>query len=135
MLGTFYRPPSSNKLVYFSIEDSIGLAFNTNIANIIITGDFNFDVSKPALCRKINDLCQQFNRDQIITEPTHHTENSDSFSDLFLVSNKNRALLSSVGEPFLDQNKLYQSPIHCVCNFDKIITPSFLAHLSTKCSW
>ena len=55
LLGTFYRPPSSNNLVYSSIEDSIGLAFDTNIANITITGDFKFDVSKPASCRKSND--------------------------------------------------------------------------------
>ena len=71
--------PSSNNLIYSSIEDSIGLAFDTNIANITITGDFNFDVSKPASCRKINDLCQQFDMDQI------KTENSDSIIDLFLV--------------------------------------------------
>ena len=125
LLGTFYRPPSSNNLIYSSIEDSIGLAFYTNIVNITITGDFNFDVSKPALYRKINDLCQQFNMDQIITKPTHHTENSDSIIDLFLVSNKNRVFLSGVGEPFFDQNIRYHSPTYCVYNFDKVITPSF----------
>ena len=63
--------------------------------------------------------------DQIITEPTYHTENSDSIIDLFLVSNKNRVFLSGVGEPFLDQNIRYHSPIYCVYNFDKVITPSF----------
>ena len=67
--------------------------------------------------------------DQIITEPTHHTENSDSIIDLFLVSNKNRVLLSGVGEPFLDQNIRYHSTIYCVYNFDKIITPSFSRHI------
>ena len=54
-----------------------------------------------------------------------HTENSDSIIDLFLVSNKNRVFLSGVGEPFLDQNIRYHSPIYCVYNFDKVITPSF----------
>ena len=100
LLGTFYRPPSSNNIVYSSIEDSIGLAFDTNISNMTITGDFTLDVSKQASYRKINDLCQHFNLEQIITEPTHHTENYDSIIDLFLVSNKNRVLLSGVGEPF-----------------------------------
>ena len=65
-----------------------------------ITGNFNLDVSKQASYRKINDLCQHFNLEQIITEITHHTENSDSIIEIFLVSNKNRVLLSGVGEPF-----------------------------------
>ena len=129
LLGTFYRPPNSNNLVYTSIEDSIGLAFDTNVPNITITGDFNLDVSKHASYRKINDLYQHFNLEQIITEPTHYTENSDSIIDLFLVSNKNRVLLSGVGEPFLDQNIRYHCPIYCVYNFDKIITPSFTRHI------
>ena len=113
LLGTFYRPPNSNNLIYSSIEDSVGLAFDTNIPNITITGDFNFDVSKQASCRKINELCQQFNLQQLITVPTHHTENSESIIDLFLVSNKNRVVLSGVGEPFLDQNIRYHCPIYC----------------------
>ena len=128
-MGTFYRLPSSNNLVYTSIADSIGLAFDTNVPNITITGDFNLDVSKHASYRKINDLYQHFNLVQIITEPTHYTENSDFIIDLFLVSNKNMVLLSGVGEPFLDQNIRYHCPIYCVYNFDKIITPSFTRHI------
>ena len=73
LLGTCYRPPSSNTLVYSSVEDSVGLAFDTNIANIT-TGDFIFDVSKPASYCKVNDLFQHFIMEQMITEPTHHTE-------------------------------------------------------------
>ena len=45
LVGTFYRPPNSNNLIYSSIEDSVGLAFDTNIPNITISGDFTFDVS------------------------------------------------------------------------------------------
>ena len=118
-----------NNLIYSSIEDSVGLAFDTNIPNITITGDFNFDVSKQASCRKINELCQQFNLQQLITVPTHHTENSESIIDLFLVSNKKRVVLSGVGEPFLDQNIRYHCPIYCVYNFDKIISPAFKRHI------
>ena len=129
LLGTFYRPPSANNLVYSSIEDSIGLAFETNISNITITGDFNLDISKQTSYRKINDLCQHFNLEQIITEPTNYTESSTSIIDLFLVSNKNRVLLSGVGEPFLDQNIRYHCPIYCVYNFDKVKTPSFTRHI------
>ena len=129
LLGTFYRPPSANNLVYSSIEDSIGLAFDTNISNITITGDFNLEISKQASYRKINDLCQHFNLEQIISEPTNYTENSMSIIDLFLVSNKNRVLLSGVSEPFFDQNIRYHCPIYCVYKFDKVITPSFTRHI------
>ena len=129
-MGTFYRPPRSNNLVYTSIEDSIGLAFdNTNVPNITITSDFNLDLSKHASYRKINGLCQHFNLEQIITQPTRHTENCDSIIDLFLVSNKNRVLLSGVGEQFLDQNIRYHCPGYYVYNFDKIITPTFTRYI------
>ena len=50
--------------------------------------------------------------EQIITEPIHHTENSDTSTDLFLVSKKNRVLLSCFGDKFLDQNIGYHSPIY-----------------------
>lgn len=104
------------------MEDSIGLAFDTNISNILITGDFNLDVNKQVSYRKIRDLCQYFNLEQLITESTNFTETSSSTIDLFLTSNKNNIILSGVGEPFLSQNVRYHSPIYCVFNFDKIKT-------------
>ena len=35
------------------IEDSISLATDTGVNDIIITGDFNFNMSNPQLSRKI----------------------------------------------------------------------------------
>ena len=64
LLGTFYRPPNSPNVVMTSIEDSIGLAFDTNIQNILITGDFNLDLLKDISKRNIADLCQHFNLKQ-----------------------------------------------------------------------
>ena len=66
LIGTFYRPPNSTNAILTSIEDSIGLAFETNISNILITGDFNLDIMKDNSSRKVRDLCQQFNFGQII---------------------------------------------------------------------
>ena len=34
LIGTFYRPPNSDNTVLATIEDSIGLAFDTNMQNI-----------------------------------------------------------------------------------------------------
>ena len=42
LLGTFYRAPNSSIDVHNKIESSIDLAFDINIPNIIITGDFNY---------------------------------------------------------------------------------------------
>ena len=75
LIGTFYRPPNSNNTVISTIEDSIGLDFDTNIKNILITGDFNLDTLKQ-VSNKIIDLCQHHNLEQLINEPTNFTETS-----------------------------------------------------------
>ena len=107
LIGTYYRPPNSLPAVLSSIEDSIGLALDTNVHNIFITGDISANRS----ARKIDDICLQYNLNQLITDPTHFTETSNSIIDLFLTSNKNDVLLSGVGEPFLEQNIRYHCPI------------------------
>ena len=75
--------------------------------------------------RKIYDLCQQFNLEQLINEPTHFTENSSSMIDLILTSNRNSIILSGVGEPFLEQNIRYHCPVYCVLNFVKPVSPIY----------
>ena len=69
LIGTFYRPPNSAQEVLSSIEDSISLAFDTNIQHILITGDFNLDILKQSSNKKVLDLCQHFSLDQLINEP------------------------------------------------------------------
>lgn len=123
LIGTFYRPPNSTNEVLSTIENSIGLAVDTNIQNILITGDFNFDMAKPN--KKILDLFQYFGLENLITEPTHYSENTSSIIDLFLTSNKSSILLSGVGEPILEQNIRYHCPIYCIFKFCKIISPVF----------
>lgn len=44
LVGSFYRPPNSNALIFSDIENSIGMAFDTGIADIIILGDFNINM-------------------------------------------------------------------------------------------
>ena len=119
LIVTFYRPPNSTNAILSSIKSSIGLAFDTNISNILITGDFNLDILKDNSSRKVRDLCQQFNFEQINNEPTHFTENSSSLIDLIITSNRNTILLSSVGKPFLEQNIRYHCPVFCVLTFSK----------------
>ena len=125
LIGTFYRPPNSPNATFSCIEDSIGLAFDSNIQNILITGDFNLDILKENSNRKINYLCQQYNFDQLINEPTNFTENSSSLIDLIFTVNRNNILISGVGEPFLEQNVRYHCPVFCVLNFTKPKTPIY----------
>ena len=129
LLGTFHRPPNSPAGILSSIEDSISLAFDTNINNIFVTGDFNLDTLKHSSNQKVHDICQHFNMVQLITEPTHITENSSSLIDLIFTSNKNNILLSGVGDPFLDQNVRYHCPVYFVLKFNKTPSPAFYRHI------
>ena len=119
LFGVFYRPPNSDSSYYSLIEDSIGLAMDSSISNIIITVDFNINQLNPTSNKKINTLCNKFNLFHLIEEPTHYTENSSSLIDLLFVTNKESVLTSGVGEPCLDTNIRYHCPIFGVFNFLK----------------
>ena len=67
---------------------SIGLAVDTNIQDILIMGDFNLDILKQLPGRKMNNICQYFGLDQLISEYTHFPEISSSVIDLILTSNQ-----------------------------------------------
>ena len=127
--GTFYRPPNSVPAILASIGDSIGIAYDSGIENILITGDFNLDILKQLPIKKIVDICQHYNLEQLINDPTHYTENMSSIIDIFLTTNPHNILLSGVGDPFLDQNIRYHCPIYCVFNFDKKKTHSYTRHI------
>ena len=80
LIGTLYRSPNSSNDMLIVIENSIGLANNTNIHAILITGDFNFDILKPNTWSKINNLCPYFGLKQLIKD---YTESFSSAIDLF----------------------------------------------------
>ena len=119
LVGTFYRPPNSTPIVLSSIENSIDLAFNLDIQDVIITGDFNLDMMKQASRSKVENIAQRYGMTQMISDPTHFTEHSSSLIDIFLVSNPLLVTISGVGEPFLDQNMRYHCPIFCCFKFSK----------------
>ena len=97
LLGKCYRAPNSSIDVHNKIESSIDLAFGTNIPNIIITGDFNYNYSNISSRRKATSLFGQYGLVQLIDEPTHFTETSDSIIDLLLARNISSVILSGVG--------------------------------------
>ena len=89
----------------------------------------HLDTAKQSSYKKVSDICQHYNLNQLITAPTHYTETSSSTIDLLLTSNKDNVLLSGVGEPFLDQNVRYHCPIYCVFDFDKTTSPVYKRHI------
>ena len=116
LFGTFYRPPNSPAVTLTRIEESIGLAVDTNVDDIIVTGDFNYDMLKPQSSSKINSVCLRYGLSSVVSEPTHFTESSSSLIDLILLSTKLDILYSGVGEPFLDQNIRYHCPVYGLLN-------------------
>ena len=59
LFAVFYRPPNSDMNYQTQIETSFGLATDTGINDIIITGDFNLNVLTDVSKRKVDSLCQQ----------------------------------------------------------------------------
>ena len=104
LLSLVYRPPNSPAQRLTDIENSIDLAYDTNIRNIVITGDFNLNYLDASSKRKITSVFNQYNLTQLIQEPTNFTENSSSLLDLVFINNAQFLILSGVGESFLDQN-------------------------------
>ena len=104
LFATFYRAPNSTSEVQNKIESSLDLAYDTDASNIIITGDFNYNYLNTAGQRKATSLFEPYSLVQLINEPTHYTESSESIIDLLLTRNASSLLLCGVGDAFLDQN-------------------------------
>ena len=88
LFGVFYRPPNSDANYNLDIENSLYLAVDTDISDIVVTGDLNLNVLNPLTSRKIDSFCTQFSLYQTTDQPTHFTEHSSSLIDILLVSNK-----------------------------------------------
>ena len=129
LFALFYRPPNSNMSYLNDIEDSIALAVDTGISEIIITGDLNLNFLSSPTRRKIEALCTQFMLFQSITQPTHFTETSSSLIDVILVSNKDHLVISGVGDPFLHQELRYHCPVFGILKFSKPKVKAFKRHI------
>ena len=90
------------------IKESVDRADNTNIVDIIIAGDFNFNMALNS-DNKITELVNEFHLSQLITESTHFTEHSASTIDLVLVRNTANILQSHVLDPFIPDQVRYHA--------------------------
>ena len=114
LFSLFYRPPDSNNDILEKIDQSIDQAIDAAVSDVIITGDFNFNLMDYASRNKLLSVTNQYLLHHIIDEPTHFTEKSSSLIDLIFTSNPETVILSGVGEAFFNQNIKYHSPIYSV---------------------
>ena len=82
LIGGCYKPPNSNSVYFDLLSESIDRAYNTNIIDIFILRDFNYNLQNNNVY-KMTELIQEYSLTQLITEVTHYTENSSSVSDRF----------------------------------------------------
>ena len=96
--------------------ESIDRAYNINIHDIILIGDFNYNMLSNNK-NKMTGLILQYNLTQLITDATHFTEASNSLIDLIMVRNKNSVVTSGVVEPLFPHLKRYHCPILVLLKF------------------
>ena len=116
LIGGVYRAPDSDNAYFNLLEESIDRAFNTNIVDLFILGDFNFDLSNNRT-NKMTELIQAYGLSQLIQHQTHFTEKSSSLIDLILVRNISNVLTSCVADCFLPEQKRYHCPIVLLLKF------------------
>ena len=129
LIGLFYRPPSSDNIYIQSIENSMSLAVDSNIKEILIMGDFNYNMLESSGRNKIESLCRQFSLSQLINEPTHYTEHSSSLLDLVLSSTETNIIHSGVADPFLNQETRFHCPVFALYRFVKPTSRSFVREI------
>ena len=95
LVGGFYRPPNIGAEYFNLVVESIDRAHNTNITNLIILGDFNYNMMTNDN-NKVRDTMLLYNLSQVIKDATHFTENSSSLIDLILLRNTANMLTSKL---------------------------------------
>ncbi|XP_053402799.1 uncharacterized protein LOC128558047 [Mercenaria mercenaria] len=124
LVGGIYRPPDSNNQQWLLLEQSIDQAFNQPCDNILVAGDFNINILNTQT-NKISNLISSYQAEQLISSPTHFTENSSSLIDLIFVKNNNHVLTSFVADPFIPDMIRFHCPIVAVLKLDKPINTTF----------
>ena len=120
LIGEFYRLPNSGRDYFELIKGSVDTACNTNI---VITSDFNIDMSKDNN-NEIKEMLE-YSLNQLISEPMHLAEHSSAITDLTLVRNNYNVLTSGVADHFMADYTRYHCPIIAALKFTRPHTPSF----------
>lgn len=97
LVGVCYRPPEQNDFLT-KLENLCSKHNDFVSGEVIITGDFNIDVSRRGhpLNKAFQDLCSNHNFKQLIDRPTRITNSSNTTIDLILVTDKPKIANSGV---------------------------------------
>jgi hypothetical protein len=102
VIGTAYRPPwQDTDLFLDALSDTISSL--SNYDNLILLGDFNINLmtnSDPKIT-KLNNFLSSFNLAQLVTEPTHFTNTSQTLIDVVCTDmNAKKINIEHVGSLF-----------------------------------
>ena len=110
MVMGVYKPP---KFKFNMWKDQLYHLFEyatSACEDILVLGDLNCDILHPSNIgsevRHLLDMCESFNLDCLINEPTRMTTTSQTLIDVSLTNNKRRFLASGTLEPHMSDHRL-----------------------------
>ena len=110
MVMGVYKPP---KFKFNMWKDQLYHLFESATSaceDILVLGDLNCDILHPSNNgtegRHLLDMCEVFNLDCLIDEPTRLTTTSQTLIDVLLTNNKRRFLVSGTLEPHVSDHRL-----------------------------
>ncbi|KAJ8026320.1 RNA-directed DNA polymerase from mobile element jockey [Holothuria leucospilota] len=99
-IGCFYRPPKDNDYSLDQFNNSLNMVVSkTNTSNIFVSGDFNLgdidwnsnavkvNAYKSGLCQKLINISNDYSLSQMVSDPTHRTEDTENILDLVFTTN------------------------------------------------
>ena len=98
LLTTVYRPPSPNASFMDDLENYFHI-LDEQDKELILTGDLNCDLSLPVLqshSRRLMDILELFQMNQVITAATRITGNTDSLLDIIATNRPDKVKESGV---------------------------------------
>lgn len=92
---TIYRPPDGNVDKFIEFLETILSHVTSETLDVIIGGDFNINLLKNTANTREFELClKSFCCENLITEPTRISGDSESLLDLFVVNNPSKCVKS-----------------------------------------
>ena len=110
LLCTLYRPPNDNTIFWDNLETSFNLAKESDIANIVITGDLNAD-PETTQGDRLKSFMESHHLVAHIDSPTRITPNSSSILDQFITNIPNFVKNVTVEAPVSSND-------HCTVGMD-----------------
>ena len=111
-IGVLYRPPSGDKVA--SIEELEELFLRLPDKNVILLGDYNFNLLDPKSCTSFENSLFSNNMIPVISLPTHERPGSKpSLIDNIMINSTEKLLAAGI----LESKVSHHSPIFCILDY------------------